>query len=373
MQQRRVLRDHADVAAQRILRDLGNVLPVDQDASALQIVKAQQQVDQRRFAGTRTADETDLFTRRHGERHVVYDATARARIAKAGVVEAHFAARHDEFSSRRHVEHRTRQRQCLHAVLHRADVLEQARHLPHDPVRHALQPQGHRGRCRYRSDSDCAVRPQPQRHAAHAGGEPHAEGVVRNLEEAYQPHLPVAGVHELAHRVSRKAGLALCMREQLDGRDVGVCIGDAAGHQGARIGLRLADLAQAWHEESELREIKREPDHEGPYQLRVQHGDQHDHGRDVDAHCHQHVGQYEDGVAHRQRRLHHFGRDATGKLVLVEGHALTQHQSVEVPAQPHWQIHRQRLVLDDGLQRNDSNACRESEAQPHQRGAALFP
>jgi hypothetical protein len=40
-------------------------------------------------------------------------------------------------------------------------------------------------------------------------------------------------------------------------------------------------------------------------------------------------------VAHGQRGLHHLGGDAAGELVLVEGHALAEHQAVEVPAQPH--------------------------------------
>ena len=47
MQQRGVLGDHADLFAQAFLSDFGNILTVDQDSSALQVVQAQQQVDQR--------------------------------------------------------------------------------------------------------------------------------------------------------------------------------------------------------------------------------------------------------------------------------------------------------------------------------------
>src|SRR3989344_735851 len=43
VQQRGVLRDHADVAAQAVLRDMGDVLPVDQDAARLHVMKALQQ------------------------------------------------------------------------------------------------------------------------------------------------------------------------------------------------------------------------------------------------------------------------------------------------------------------------------------------
>ena len=44
--------------------DLGDVLAVDQDAAALEVVEAQQQVDQRRLAGARAADQADLLAGR---------------------------------------------------------------------------------------------------------------------------------------------------------------------------------------------------------------------------------------------------------------------------------------------------------------------
>ena len=47
VQQRGVLGDHADAFAQAFLGDVRNVLPVDQNPSTLQVVQAQQQVDQR--------------------------------------------------------------------------------------------------------------------------------------------------------------------------------------------------------------------------------------------------------------------------------------------------------------------------------------
>ena len=59
--QRGILRHHADLRAQAVLRDAGDVLAVDQDAAALQVVEAQQQVDERRLAGARAADEAHLL------------------------------------------------------------------------------------------------------------------------------------------------------------------------------------------------------------------------------------------------------------------------------------------------------------------------
>jgi hypothetical protein len=62
-----------------------------------------------------------------------------------------------------------------------------------------------------------------------------------------------------------------------------------------------------------------------------------------------------------------------GKLVLVEGHALAQHQPVKVPAQAHRQVHRQRLVLHDGLQRDHPDAGHQHRRHPQQHVAALGP
>jgi hypothetical protein len=63
VQQRGVLRHHADVRAQAVLRDLGDVLAVDQQPARLDVVEAQQQVDERRLARARAADQADLLAR----------------------------------------------------------------------------------------------------------------------------------------------------------------------------------------------------------------------------------------------------------------------------------------------------------------------
>ena len=92
MQQRGVLRHHADLAAQRLLRDLRDVLAVDEDAPALEVVEAQEQVDERRLAGAGAADEADLLARPDGQREVLDDLRLPA-VVEAGVLEADLAAR----------------------------------------------------------------------------------------------------------------------------------------------------------------------------------------------------------------------------------------------------------------------------------------
>jgi hypothetical protein len=51
----------------------------------------------------------------------------------------------------------------------------------------------------------------------------------------------------------------------------------------------------------------------------------------------------------------------------VKRHALAQHQAVEVPAQTQREVDGQRLVLDDGLQRNDARA-----GQQHRLGRPIM-
>ena len=82
VQQRGVLRDHADLRAQAVLRAVRDVLAVDQDAAAFDVVEAQQQVDDRRLARARAADQADLLAGADVQRQVVDDARACRRSAK---------------------------------------------------------------------------------------------------------------------------------------------------------------------------------------------------------------------------------------------------------------------------------------------------
>ena len=55
VQQGRILRDHPDLLAQGVLCRRGDVLPIDQDPPALDVVEAQEQIDQCRLACARPA------------------------------------------------------------------------------------------------------------------------------------------------------------------------------------------------------------------------------------------------------------------------------------------------------------------------------
>ena len=102
VQQRGVLRDHADLRAQAVLRHVGDVLAVDQDAARLDVVEAQQQVDERGLAGARAADQADLLARADLQRQPVDDTRAVAgAVGEADVLEADLAARHRAAARRR--------------------------------------------------------------------------------------------------------------------------------------------------------------------------------------------------------------------------------------------------------------------------------
>ena len=94
MQQRRVLRDHADCGTQALLSDAGDVLSVDRDAAMFEIVETQEQIDERGFAGARTTDESDALARTNREVEFVQNLRPVAAVVRERyAIEPDFAAR----------------------------------------------------------------------------------------------------------------------------------------------------------------------------------------------------------------------------------------------------------------------------------------
>ena len=182
--------------------------------------------------------------------------------------------------------------------------------------------------------------PEIERHAGGAGDQAHAEHVVGDLEATDESHLAIGGVHEFLHGTARVTRLAARVREQLDGRDVGIRVGDAARHQRARIGLRGAHLAEARHEIAQAHGVEREPAEERREHPQVETAHDQQHRDEVDRDEREDVRRGDPRIAHRQRRLHHLRGDAARELVLVEAHALAEHQPMEVPAQAHRKVGR---------------------------------
>ena len=135
VQQRRVLRDHADRRSQALLRHVRDVLAVDRDAAGLRVVQAQQQVHERRLAGSGPADEPDALAGPNREIQVLHDGgRVDAPVAEAQALESNLAARDLERAGARTIDGRVRNGDRLHAFLDGADVLEDRRDLPADPT-----------------------------------------------------------------------------------------------------------------------------------------------------------------------------------------------------------------------------------------------
>ena len=337
-------------------------------------MEAQQQVHYRALARARTSHQADLLAGADVQGQVVDD---RRRIAGLGAiveghpVEADIAARDDERLRVGPVDHGVGTRQRGDAVLHGADLFEQRGHLPHHPMRDAVEPQRHRRRRRDRADTRLSACPQPQRDAGRADDQAHGERVIDDLEAGHHAHLPIDGLQEFGHRALRIARFALRVREQFDRRDVGVRVGDAPRHHRSRVGLHLADGAQARHEIPDRERVRAEPAHERHEQPAIETADDEHDREKIDRDENQDIGEDHPRVAHRERGLHDLGRDPAGEFVLVEAQALREHIAVEMPAQPHGEIAGERLLLDEALQRDQGDAAEQDRAEQQQMSALI--
>ena len=158
MQQRGVLGDHANLAAQTLLRHGGDILLVDYNPPTVQVIEAQQQVHQRRFTGTRRPNQTNLLARSDVEVKTVNHLTATA-IIEAHILKADVATRHLKLLRLRRILHAQRLCNGVQAILHHADVFEDAVNHPHDPAGHIHQTDHQPGRQCNRPDADQRLAP----------------------------------------------------------------------------------------------------------------------------------------------------------------------------------------------------------------------
>ena len=73
MQKRGILRDHADIGTQAVLGDVLDILPIDQYAPLLDVIKPQQQIDERGLARPRPPNQPDFLARPDMERKMIDD------------------------------------------------------------------------------------------------------------------------------------------------------------------------------------------------------------------------------------------------------------------------------------------------------------
>ncbi len=283
VQQRRILGHHADMGAQAFLRHLGDVLAVDQDMPALEVVEAQEEIDDGRLAGARRPDQADLFTRPDGEGKVV-DRGRRLAIAKGDVVEADFAVVDNERLGRRRIGDAVRAGNGVDAVVDRADVLEQAGHLEHDPARHVDHALGQGADEGNGADGD--GRPAPQPDGERAGGQQQAgiEQADQGLELRHLALLDLPFVVIDDQGVADIGLFTLCIGEQLDGLDVGVAVDDTADQGRARFRRFVRRFRQARHEKGADQTVEDHPHQERQHQAQIGGDEQVKRAAEIDQH-----------------------------------------------------------------------------------------
>ena len=79
--------------------------------------------------------------------------------------------------------------------------------------------------------------PKPNAQGGCAYGQRAVDDKATSVQQRSQTHLGMDGHHKLFHRLLSIGGLACAVGEKFDGGDIGIGIGNAAGHQRARIGL----------------------------------------------------------------------------------------------------------------------------------------
>ena len=169
MQQRGILRHHADRLAKRFLADIGNVLAVDLDPARLQIVKPQQQIDEGRFARAGPPDQTELFARRNRQRKIVNHRHRGVAIVETGLLDADGGRPHLKIGSPVAIVQPDRTRHQFSRILHRAEIAHQAVELGHHPPQQHVEPEHQRQGERHGADRDRAVKPEVDRKSGNRG------------------------------------------------------------------------------------------------------------------------------------------------------------------------------------------------------------
>ncbi len=263
-----------------------------------------------------------------------------------------------------------RLRHHAHAVVDSADVFEERCHFPHNPLRHAVDAHGQTDRHRNRADGHRAVQPEPDAEGGNEELDDRIVDVDADVEERNLPHLPVHGAEEGIHSLPRIDLFAARVGEQLHRRDIGVAVDDPARHQRAGIRLFARRLAQLRDEVAQDQRIDEQPQHQRNAEPPVDGGDQRQH-RDEEGHgIDEDVDDLHHAFADGQRRLHHLGRDATGKLVGEEGHRVPEQEAVHLPARNHREIAGQHLMHGDRMHHAEHRQTDQQQAcHPGERAA----
>ena len=368
MQQRGVLRHHADGPAQAFLRHVAQVLPVDQDAPALHVVEPQQQVDEGRLAGARTADQAHALTGANVQVQILEhgaSALGQQPVTEIHLLEMDVALRHRERVCLRPIHHRVRYGNGLDAFLHDTDILENARDLPTHPARHVgdLPDQRQTGGNHRRCDQPSV--PQPQADSGRCDHQQRIERRQRGHETGRHAHMRGKACAVCIHRLAHIGIFLPGAREQLDRHDVGVAVHDPSHHHRARLAAGARQVAHAGHEKAQEEHETGQPEQhrQGHSPVERQHhrqrADAVDHDVPDRAHRRHHA------FAQRMAGVHHAVGQPSGKIVLKKRTALAHHVPVALPAHQGRDAGNHRVVAYHAVEQDHQRA----PDQQHQRDA----
>ena len=343
VEQRGVLRDHAHVAAQAFLADAAHVMAVHQHRPVLDVVKPQQQRDQRGLAGPGFAHDPDPLARRDGKAEVRDPALAPA-IGEGHVAIVDPPLHPAQFDRARRVGQIVRGGERVHPVLDLADRPPDPHQRHADPAGHLRQP--HRDRTGRGDVARRRLTALPQQHRA--ADQHHRQKARDDGQRQPEPGVQLAeidgAVAERLHRAQGRLILVIGVREELDGLDVGDRVHDLARDHRAGVGAGLGLGPHAGQEIADQPQIKRKPHQQDD---RAPGIDRHQVDRAADDRR-QGEGRGVDHLAcdigHGPGGLHLLGGDAAREVVVEERHGVAHRPAV----QPR-QHQRQDVGADDDV------------------------
>ncbi len=346
VQQRGVLRHHADLGAQAVLRHPRDVLPVDQDAAAFEVVQAQQQRHDGRLAGPARAHEPDLLPRRHPQREVVENAAALLAVMEPHPLEADLAAIHHQRRGVRRVHQPVRLGDGAHRLLEHAHVLEHAAHRLHHPARHGDDAHHQRQPAGDEARAHRAVAPQHQRQPRRADDQDRVHHLQEHRRRREQPHHVEESAGVARDGVAHGGALRVGAREQLHRHHVGVAVDHAAGHGRARLRHFQRAIPGPRHEVAQQHAVSDDPEQHRQRQRQADRREQRQRRHREDADVEQRVEHRHRDFANRLPRLQDARRQPPGEVALEIRDRVAERVAVRAPADHVGGVDDDDLVLD---------------------------
>ncbi|MNM35318.1 hypothetical protein D3C81_460080 [compost metagenome] len=250
------------------------------------------------------------------------------------------------------------------AILHRADVLEDAVDGPHDPAGHVVDADHQTGRQSDRADGDVSPIPQPQCQAAGTCDEEPVDDGDGQVHAGGDPGLRAVLDRQFLDRIGDIGLLAAAMGEQLQRGNVGVAVDDASHRLGARLRRDPGTLLRARHEVDHDHHVGQQPQDQRHHQPPVGLREQVQRGAGVDDDVPKRIDHLHRRLAQRGAGLHHPVGHAAGEVVLEEAQALPHHVVVHQPARAIAQARHDGLV-DQQVVQADQDRARDDRDEQH--------